>query len=63
MIYYVYFVCMVILSAFVPLYHVQIVPTEAKRRCQPPPPGSRVTDGCEASSGCLEPNLGSLQEN
>lgn len=36
MIYYVYFVCVVILSAFVPLYHVHIVPTEARRRCQPP---------------------------
>lgn len=27
---------MVILSAFVPLYHVHIVPTEIRRRCQPP---------------------------
>jgi hypothetical protein len=53
--------CMNVLPTCMHGYHMAcLVPMEARRSVRSP--GSSVTDSCEPSCGCLEPNWSPLQE-
>lgn len=54
---------MSIFPAFIYVYHVHAVPLEAKRRASDSPwPADADINDSEVPCGCLELNLGSLQE-
>jgi hypothetical protein len=54
-----FFMCMVVLLTHMSVYHISVVPAEA-RRVRVGSSGTGVTDGCELLRGAWEPNSGAI---